>query len=329
MRIALLLALSTLSLAACGDSGGQSLSGRLVLVRADGLVERDLSDGNESVLVATPSGALLIEPSISPDGSKLAYVRQLVPIVVPGGEIELGMDLYLANSDGTDARLLLEHERSNDQLRAPTWLPDGERLLINVQRLENNRITSELELLDISTGERTVVQQDAFRPAVSPDGQRIVYVRQDENFLQSLWIANLDGSGEQLLAGPNDGLGTFNSPRFSPDGATIAFGAAPPLEQFVRAEAGTELVSREAVRSGATAYNGLPEDIWVVGADGSGLRRLVELQIDLPSIAWSADGTQIFVLGGTGLYVIDPVDGSERLLGEGTFHGQLDWLAAE
>lgn len=326
----MLLALLTLVFVSCGAGGtSEPGTGSLVLVRAEGLVEHDLSNGSENVLISTPSGMLLIEPATSPDGTKLAYVVQLVPIVVPGEDVELGMDLYLANSDGSDARLLLEHERPNDQLRAPAWLPDGRRLLINAQRLENNRIVSDLELLDIETGERTSVEQAAFRPAVSQDGTRIVFVRQDENLLQTLWVANIDGSDEQLIAGPEDGLATFNSPRFSPDGTSIAFGAAPPVEQFIVAGQGRELVSREAARAAAATYNGLPEDIWVAGADGSGLRKLTELQLDLPSVTWSPDGAQLYVMGGMGLYVIDPVDGSERLIGDGTFHGQLDWLSAQ
>lgn len=323
LGLALLCVLVGLTLASCG--GGEPLSGLLVLARPEGIVEYDLSSGDERLLVPKPEDSALIEPAASPDSTRFAYVRQLTPIVVPEEDIELGMDLYLANSDGSEAGVLLEHEQQYDQVRAPAWLPDGERLLFNLQRLEGNRLSFWLELLDVESGARTVIIEDALRPDVSPDGTRIVFVRQDESFVQTLWLANIDGSDQRLLAGPEDALGSFNSPRFSPDGSTIAFGGAPPFEQLIAGDGG-ELVSRNALRAAAPAYNGLPEDIWVIGADGSGLRMLAELQADLPSLTWSDDGEHIYVLSGIGFFDIDPVEGSARRLGDGTFHGQLDWL---
>ncbi|MDX1333072.1 MAG: prolyl oligopeptidase family serine peptidase, partial [Robiginitalea sp.] len=62
-------------------------------------------------------------------------------------------------------------------------------------------------------------------PQISPDGSRVVYVRNfkdimtDRN-LSNLWIANFDGSGHRPLTTGNH---TARSPRWSHDGKRIAF----------------------------------------------------------------------------------------------------------
>ncbi len=52
--------------------------------RTEELVGRRFHNGDERLLVEVPQGSRLIEPAISPDRTTLAYVRQLIPIVIPG-----------------------------------------------------------------------------------------------------------------------------------------------------------------------------------------------------------------------------------------------------
>ncbi|MFU8877957.1 MAG: S9 family peptidase, partial [Wenzhouxiangellaceae bacterium] len=62
-------------------------------------------------------------------------------------------------------------------------------------------------------------------PAISPDGERVVYVRRhmdvmaDRN-LGQLWLIELDSGAQQPLT---TGQGSFSSPTWSPDGTRIAF----------------------------------------------------------------------------------------------------------
>src|SRR5262249_2094318 len=67
--------------------------------------------------------------------------------------------------------------------------------------------------------------QLAADPQISPDGKRIVYVRQFNDIMadqrhSNLWIINADGSEHRPLT-----TGNFNdvSPRWSPDGKQIAY----------------------------------------------------------------------------------------------------------
>ena len=313
-------------LVAC-SSGGTSLTDRLILVRSEGIVELSLATGEENLLFANPDESLLIEPAVSPDGRQIAYVRELKPIVLPDQPAEFGHDLYVANADGSGARLVAEHEQQNDQIRAPAWLPDGQRMFVNTQRLLERQFVTAIELLDLATGERVLVLEDASRPAVSGDGRLLAFVREDEDLHQALWIANSDGSDPRVLAGEEDGLASFGVPKFSPDGRFIAFGAAEDAHEVRR----PPFVSRwggGARRAERASYNGSPMDIWIVELKGDGIpRKIADLELDAPSLAWSGDGLRLFVLAGSGLFAVDPEGGSTRVSGQGSFHGQLDWLA--
>jgi len=62
-------------------------------------------------------------------------------------------------------------------------------------------------------------------PDISPDGQRLVYVRNAAS-TQSLWIADLaDISGTQEVLVPSERFEQVYTPRFSPDGRKVAYSA--------------------------------------------------------------------------------------------------------
>jgi Tol biopolymer transport system component len=321
----LLFALATASCLSGGGSGRLSdLSDQILIVRSEGLTVYTTNNG-ESLLLPNPEQSVLTEPALSPDGARIAYVRQLTPIVLPGQPIETGADLFLANRDGSGARLLLLHQQQNEQIRAPAWFPDGDRLLINVQRIQTAQILTDLEVLDTSTGTRSTLVTGALLPALSQDGTRIAYVRQDAQYVQTLYVANADGSNERAVIGPDQGMGSISSPRFSPDGRFLVFAVSPVLGAPGGIRSGQEYVSRAG--AALAASNGLPMDIWTMELPNGEPRPLATLQLDQPGLVWSGDSERIFVLAGAGIFVIDVEDGASQRLGEGTFHGQLAWLS--
>lgn len=104
-------------------------------------------------------------------------------------------------------------------------------------------------------------------PQVSPDGSRIVYVRNGFDIMADrasgrLWLINSDGSGNVPLTGRDVGE---SNPAWSPDGTRIAFTSTT--------DAGTEIF----------VY-------WV--ADGK-LARLTQLDRSPRSLRWSPDGRYI------------------------------------
>ncbi|MDT7806350.1 MAG: TolB protein [Acidobacteriota bacterium] len=102
-------------------------------------------------------------------------------------------------------------------------------------------------------------------PAFSPDGKRIAFLRN----WNSLWMMNADGGGQTLLLdSERDGFASLMCADWSPDGKTIAFSGIPKGSQ-----------------------NG--NDIYVIGVDGSGLKRLTTDPADDSTPRWSPDGTRI------------------------------------
>lgn len=82
----------------------------------------------------------------------------------------------------------------------------------------NKFLAPSLFLFDRASSQLTMIP-NAFNGAISPDGKRVVFVReQDGNY--DLWMQHVDGSGLTQLT--NTRYGEFD-PAFSPDGKRIAF----------------------------------------------------------------------------------------------------------
>lgn len=109
--------------------------------------------------------------------------------------------------------------------------------------------------------------QWAADPQVSPDGRRIIYVRNysdiiADRYRQNLWIIDRDGGNHQALTTGSENHG---SPRWSPDGSRIA---------YVGNQDGSSQLYVRWMDSGREA-------------------RVAQLTGSPSGIAWSPDGTQI------------------------------------
>jgi Tol biopolymer transport system component len=331
-----------------GNSGGATTpppasgSGRLVFSRPDAIIELDIATGeSREILREEASNSFLLDPAVSPDGALLAYVSQ-PPAEIIDGRYDAGTDLWVANRDGSGARIVYEHSQPNALVRYPRWTRDGDIVAI-IQEIEETeeltRVAYTVQRIDIETGSRTRLLDDAYAITLSPDGSTLAYARPLREGGEAFEAIELGGTGEAaVLVGGEANLLPFNSPEYSPDGASIAFAAAdqrlapaPPSGRLAIAdtEAGVLIASggdgAEATRR-AAVLDGLPQDIWLVDARGGQPRLLAALQEDLPSLTWSGDGERIYVLGAGGLYEIEVASGAVVRIGEGVFHGQIDWV---
>ena len=109
--------------------------------------------------------------------------------------------------------------------------------------------------------------QVASDPQISPDGKRVVYVRQSADIssdhrISNLWIINFDGSEHRPLT-----TGTYNdaSPRWSPDGTRLAY---------------------------VSDRDGKPQ-LYVRWMDSGETAKLTDLENPPSSISWSPDGKQL------------------------------------
>ncbi len=300
--------------------------GSLIMTQADGIYEFDLDSGDATpLIVAEVANTFFLDPTVSPNGDTIAYIVQAPP-VVSEGSYDAGTDLWIANRDGSDARVLFEHAVPNQLVRFPQW-GDYEHVFAIIQEITvGDGITSvvyTLQSIDVATGERERVLENALSFTVSPDGDRVAYAKLSREIGETFELVNVDGTGAETLVPVAQNLAPFNSPRYSPDGAMIAFASADQTG----AQADIRYASAVgAARASRPPLDGLPQDIWTVDAQGGTPRRVADLKEDLPALTWSGDGEHIYVLGVAGLYDVDLTSGATTRIGEGFFHGQLDWV---
>lgn len=310
---------------ACRDSSGDagSISGGGALLATDaggGLRWFDLERERWNPLAEPPvEGARMLFPAASPDGQRIAYIVQ--PPVTSEGGGDVGVDLWVADRDGANARVLFAHVDENQQITSPQWIDDT-RVLAIVQEATPGGLVYTLERFDVESGEREQLAPEVLGFAASPAGAALALVQLDDDGLK-LYTADAAASGRMLLLSAADGLGPYSWPRFSPDGASIAFGASeisavPPVPGGV--------MPVFFSTSAAPAFDGAPQDLWVADSAGGAPRLLAKIQEDSPSIAWSGDGARIYAYGRLGLFEITVATGAIARRGEGQFHGHVAWL---
>ena len=241
-----------------------------------------------------PEGADDLEPVLSPDRRKLAFLRRhgaecqiyvisgrgMTPRKVATAIDVVGLAwsadntfLVLATAESIPRRVLVVPEGGGEAVPASfqfgaavsgmAMSPDGLRMAF-VQEQKDTNIwaksdkTKTLQPLIASTRS----DED---PSISPDGSRIAFTS-DRTGKFEIWVCDRDGSN----AHPVTSQRTFaGSTAWSPDGRTLAYDAAV----------------------------GGPTEIWLVNADGGQPRRLLDPPQPGFIPSWSADGSSIYFVG--------------------------------
>jgi Tol biopolymer transport system component len=278
MRVLLLTAAGALVLGATSSTGAALHGSRI----AFGLERGDLS----SVYTVRPNGTGLRRltapptrqdlggdsgPVWSPNGRRIVFERNLP---------YWGADRFRLSAVPSGGGLARDLTRGPYDAM-PTISPNG--LRIAFVRVADG--TASLFMVDRRGHHAAQLLSNGLdiTPAWSPDGKSIVFSRLADDSLPidqaTLYVADADGSDmRQLGDAPVRGV----SPSWSPDGRHIAFvsfadhnGAACP--------------------AGTCTPNG---EIYVVGADGTGLTRLTLSKADDEHPTWSPDGSRIAFASG-------------------------------
>jgi Tol biopolymer transport system component/DNA-binding winged helix-turn-helix (wHTH) protein len=220
------------------------------------------------------------DPAISPDGTRVAFVWN-------GGS---GNDysLYVQLVDSETPLRLTREPRAED--RGPAWSPDGQKLAFTRSISGDCQIRAVAALGGPEESLGPCGDRDYRRLAWSPDGAWLAFPRRDQASPLGIELASLETRRRKTLTHPPAGILGDSSPSFSPDGKRLAF-----------------------CRNLTESVN----DLYSIGLDGSGLKRLTFDNRDTMGLDWSSDGRSlVFSSSRAGIYSLWRVSASG---GEPTF----------
>jgi Tol biopolymer transport system component/DNA-binding winged helix-turn-helix (wHTH) protein len=192
-------------------------------------------------------------PAFSPDGKQMAFAWN--------GDAD-NLDIYVKIiGAGEPVRLT---SSPNDE-GYPTFSPDGRQIAF-VRAFSDH---SEVILIPALGGaERRIYSLDAAWSSLSfsPDGQTLAVVDPDSTAgRRGIFLVNLQTGERRQLTAPDEFV-RDNTPRFSPDGTSLAF-----------------------LRS----FDDLMKEIFIVPAAGGEPRQLTFDKTGIRSLAWSANGERV------------------------------------
>ena len=245
-------------------------NGQLVYTLSHLFVVNPDGSGRRQVTTSTPERPIrAFQPGWAPDGSRIVFGNS-VGTSVGGG-------IWIMNADGTGGARV-PNTAQNDLW--PTFSPDGRQIAFVRFVNRYNR----LHVINTDgSGLRVVTTSDVHveDPEWSPDGRRFAFSNGGDVF-----VVNADGTGLTNMTTAE--RSNERHPTWSPDGSQIAFVNLTDL-RVIPATGGasrTIVTGQREMWEASWSPDGtqlafvadvagpLQEELWVVNADGSNLRRL-------------------------------------------------------
>lgn len=236
-----------------------------------------------------------VKPVFSPDGKRLAFIRegplerQRIAIV------ELG-------SDGPAQIVTAEPQ----QIRGIDWSPAGDSLIFSASSGRRHGLWRVAAQPGSAPQHLTVEGGDLFNPSVSRDGRVVVEEVEHDSDIWQMDLAG--GRSTPLIQSTSDDY----DPAFSPRGDRVAFisrrsgnpqlWVAPPtgparrLTSVEAAEIRHISWSADGARLAFAADHGDGSTIHAVDSNGGELRRLFQSAEGSIPVGWAAGGEQLFML---------------------------------
>jgi Tol biopolymer transport system component len=263
-----------------------------------------LADSSTHALTSPPPGSLDHEPSFSPDGTKLAFIRSTVAGV--------SNDVYVMSATGGQPKRLTIDNRPI--MGPPTWTVDSKEIIFS----SNRGATTGLWRVSPDDGTLRPVAGplgDAKWPSIPVKGNNLVY----EQWISKANIWRLDLKDAKHYEKPPSALGSVKGykarPELSPDGKKVAF---------------------ESDRLGFW-------DIWTCGVNPANCDRVTDLHGTAGRARWSPDGhyiafefhpherSEIYVVEVPGgePHLVQTIPGSDNLSPSWSRDGKLLYFASK
>jgi TolB protein len=159
--------------------------------------------GGEPRRLTSGHGALNTNPTVSPNGRRIAYTSSLL------GRPEL----YIMDADGTNQDILTDYDaRDNNYRSDPDWSPDGR--LVAYQEMVGGRF--QVRTIPVSGGSAKLLTSEGQndQPSWAPDGRHLVFTS-DRTGAKQLWVLDTEsGRVRQLTTAGGAKLAAW-SPRLA------------------------------------------------------------------------------------------------------------------
>jgi len=223
-------------------------------------------DGNPEIYVMNADGSDQrrltrnetedMEPTWSPDGTKIAFMRQCW---YGNGRYDWDTEIFVMNADGGRQRNLTRKQSLNDE--SPAWSPDGTKIAFVSNRGSGDLGWSIFVMNADGSGQRVLARNTSrfAHPTWAPSGKQIAFVGVGDT---TIWVMNSDGSGQRRLL--TDAQADSEDPAWSPVASRIAF---------------------------RRSFDNADDAIYTMNPDGSAQRQLTHEDAGAP--AWAPNGTKI------------------------------------
>ncbi|MDI6703257.1 MAG: PDZ domain-containing protein [bacterium] len=274
----------------------------------------DINNGNLEELVTKDS--IITDVIPSPDGKRIAFI--------------CSNNLFLFNLNDINLKRLInlkDNFKDGHMVTNLTWCPDGKRLVFVVRSFETVPSKDNIWLFDINKnrieqltlGNNTLCKDGNSPLSFSPEGNKVVFSNKRER--SCMLIVNIDNKEIEGLRFTKISS-SITDPIFMPDGKKIIFSGVKKggrtrniWEANLERKDSRQLTFFEEENNGLIGISPSPDgkrvvfseithggrNLWVMNADGNGLRKLGESFSNDPSYlyttymtpAWSKDGSKI------------------------------------
>lgn len=213
--------------------------------------------------VSSPTSPSIDVPTVAaptaPLSGKIVFTCQVF-------KIQASNQICIIHADGSGFRRLTTDDAR--QHYYPSLAPDG-RSVVYAAFVEANRY--DIYEMRLDDGNVITLVEDvgvANAPELSPDGQRVVFMRWGPDAVYAIWMVDRNAENLHQVFGPPDGSGW--DPTWSPDGGQILF--ASDMDGSIQ--------------------------LYVINIDGTNLRKVTSMAGLRGRSDWSPDGQWIVTYAG-------------------------------